>query len=883
MHRQWLSLAAGFLIASASLVSAQTGSTRVSLADSVRTALPGTAVSYMFTIESPDGAGGVAEVSLPPEWRTLTASAELPQGSPRISYLVAAGVPATATPGRYLIELIVRQAGRSSRAAAWVIVPARHALSLTRMHSPEMVVAGSPVIARFMLANRGNAPVTVRLNIKSATFSVSDTLRVTLAPGASQEIPVELATDSRAQAIIQSTTSVTAQAVGLAGISARSAFQTSVVPREAHAAAPVHTLSSRIRMIGASSSRGARGAELFGSGLLRDGSLTRIEYLARTMAGGHSLYGDRDEYRLAIESDWLSVKAGDQVSTLSTLSENGRYARAVRTEVKSNGWTLGGFFNRDGSLPDKREQRALFLNRDFGNGVLLAVNFLDRKEPRGGTVLTARTTMRSLPFGTVEAELGHAINSVAAGAWMVSANGTFRSFSYSAYRQKSDSIYPGATRGTATANATLDVRPLDGVRIFGSFRDHRAGREYSLGNPGIYHNWNRSAAVTLVNLLTVNFVTNGVDRGRVLSQYAREEKLTTVRAVGKAGGIRLNASATFGKLHESGFGTRSVARYSAGAGFRKGQRAAFSVTAEALRGGTLFAPGQHSELRGGVNASLDASGGSKFSISAHAGERRTPGTARDATLEARWDQDLMRGHHLTLSARLHRNPAFESAGDNVLRAEYTLPFGLPVGASRSRGRVTGRLYSVETGAAIMNAVIQLGTQVAVTDARGRFAFSTGSENELMLNLGGSPATAGWIPVRHLPLTVVPRTGRTSSFDIAMTRAAAVSGKVRLFVASPGFRPGDQLPPIEEINGLALARITLTRDGDTRSTTSNSHGEFTFTDLRPGTWALKIVEKDLPRFSLIEGDSVVVTVAQGTRVVTEIKVLPRKRKITIVQG
>ena len=242
---------AALLLFAAARVSAQGADVTVSLADTIRTAVPGTPVSYVFTIASADAQGGTAEVSFPPGWHVLTGGGELPKGSPRISYMVAAGVPATAAPGKYRIELIVSRSGRSWRSGGWVVVPARQSLALSTLESPEMVVAGSSIHGRFLLINRGNARASVRVRIRSRQASHVDSMLVELPPGASREIPVTLRTDADTAALLQSITSISAEDVDGSGSVAKASFRVSIAPRESYAPAPIHTIGSRIRMIGA--------------------------------------------------------------------------------------------------------------------------------------------------------------------------------------------------------------------------------------------------------------------------------------------------------------------------------------------------------------------------------------------------------------------------------------------------------------------------------------------------------------------------------------------------------------------------------------------------------------------------------------------------------
>ena len=870
------------LLLAASRSQAQAERVKVSLADTIRTADPGSHVSYMFMIDL-DGKGGRAELAVPPGWRTLAGGGELPYGSRRISYMVAAAVPAGAQPGKYRLELAVTVGGEVYRSAAWIVVSSLHSLNLKRIESPDIVVAGSSIHARFLLTNRGNADASVRVAVRTRQVPSVDSMVVRLGPGQSREIPVTLQTDSRAGSLIESVTTVVAEEEGVKGSTVRESMRVSIAPRAAHVPAPVHAIGARVRLIGASTPGAGTGMEAAGSGLLREGSAANVEFIARRMARGHSSFGDRDEYRVSLESPVFSVRVGHQLHRLSALSENGRWAAGAHAEVKSKGVTVGGFVNRDPAPRSTREEHAVFLRRDVGNDVNFGANFLNRRGPGGGAMLTAQTSIRSLPFGSVEAEVGRALNSASAQAWSVSARGSFTGFRYLVFRQKSDSAYPGSTGGTESFDALIDARIFPGLRVRGSASDQTLARTFSPAGSIAPRHSNRVGGLAVGSRLTLEYVQNERNYRGVASTLRHEEKLAHATFRGKLAGVTFNASAGRGRSWDRFRLRKSLERYSAGASIRPTASASIAVSVDAARGATLFNPEQRSHLGGGVSASLASRSGSRFAVSAYVSERRLLRSTRDATFEASWDQQLPAGHQFSIRARLHDYTGVRSFDDNIVRVEYSMPFGLPIGHSRSRGRITGRVHDSETRTPIPGAIVQLGTHVTVTDRAGRFAFATDTNTPTFLAVGGSAATAGLMPAAEIPLAVTPRIGSTSNFDIALTKAGRLEGRVRLFVTPPGTVPGDTVAPVEDSLGLRGARLELTKDGEVRLATSNGRGEFVFPDLRPGRWSLVVSARDLPRYSYVEGDSVAVVIIGGGKVTTEIIVRPRKRKITIVQG
>jgi hypothetical protein len=797
-------------------------------------------------------------------------------------YLVAVAVPSRAAAGKYQIDLTAGAGAQVSSARAWITVAEQRGISLERIESPEMVVAGTHMRARFLLSNRGNVHTTVRVRVQTPQLRQSDTSTVQLDAGGSIEIPVNVATPRASRSMMHTTSSVTATVVDHPEVKAASSFRALIAPKEAYAAAPVHTIASHIRFIGASSQLAGNGMEIAGAGVLRDGSRARIEYLARTMTGRGAVFGDRDAYRVAIDWSGFSVVAGDEVTRLSRLTESGRLARGVRVAARSNGWTVGGFATRETVLNRRNAERAAFLNRDFGNGIFFAANFLDRRQAGGGQMLSAMISIRSLPIGTVEGEVGHAINSAPAEAWSVSASGDFRNFSYSLNRQKTDRTYPGSTRGSETASGSFSAAPSRNVRVRASFNDYRIDQSALIPRIGSSHHWSRIGGVTIGTTITVEAIQTGREEMNLASDPRREEKLGSAKVSRRIGAFSVGASAALGSgTNRSGSVTRDIARYTAQGSWRAGQKGSVSAGIESLRGGTLFVPDETSEIRASVGANLSTRLGS-FSVNGFASRHQRGRPGNDASLDASWQATLPRGQIVTLRGRIHRNPFFESHDDNVIRAEYTIPFSMPAGPSRTRGRVAGRVINDDTRAPVSGVMVQLGKQVTITDADGRFAFSVDTTNSVLLNLGGSAAMSGMVPMQSLPLQVYPRFGRTETLDIRVIAGSRIKGQVRLFVAPPGVRIDDPRPPERSSARLGRMRVEATQDRIVRHSFTGADGQFAFTDLRPGMWVLRVSAEDVPEYSLMRGDSLMVATRGGETVAATIDIVPRSRRIQIVE-
>ena len=59
------------------------------------------------------------------------------------------------------------------------------------------------------------------------------------------------------------------------------------------------------------------------------------------------------------------------------------------------------------------------------------------------------------------------------------------------------------------------------------------------------------------------------------------------------------------------------------------------------------------------------------------------------------------------------------------------------------------------------------------------------------------------------------------------------------------------------------------------------GAFAFTGLRPGTWTVRIYPEDLPHYYFLEAEESRVDLAAGDEAHLELRILPRQRRINIM--
>jgi hypothetical protein len=235
----------------------------------------------------------------------------------------------------------------------------------------------------------------------------------------------------------------------------------------------------------------------------------------------------------------------------------------------------------------------------------------------------------------------------------------------------------------------------------------------------------------------------------------------------------------------------------------------------------------------------------------------------------------------SLSFRLHSTRVGTArAMTTTTRIAYNIPLNLPIGKSRTRGRVVGRVYDAETGAGISNAFVKVGDHSALTDEDGRVSFGGMAPNRYPVFVDLGSRQSGGVGFEQGALEVAARAGETSEIGVRVTHLGHLRGKLQLYEAVAGapLLAGDSVR-LRKSHGLAGVVVTVMNGAEERRVLSDSSGWFEVSDARPGMWRIVIPSSQLPALHFIEGDSVrVVDLQAGATQTIEVNVMPRQRKI-----
>ena len=849
-------------------------------------ALPGTTVTAALRItNSSDARVTVApRIEVPAEWSVpLGALPFALSAGESDSWILGIRVPSRAPAGRYRIAVAAQDSSGPSavRDSLTVQVSTVRGLGLTLTNRPTYAVSGGRYQAVFLLQNNGNVPTIVRLRATSALGAPIeiDSAHITLAAGATHQVVARVSPRTKSVQALDDVLEVYALDRSDTTIAAAASARVTIV-QEANTTEPLHRVASQLRLRAANADAGVSPYELIGTGNLRDDGDEQLSFVLRGSPGKMSQFGDQDEYRAELRGLNYTARLGDGLYSGSSLSGNGQAGFGVGLDVREGELNAGAFTQRyRRQLGGPIETGAYASVRAAGLFATprLSMNALTRHGGSfAGQVLGAGAALRPLELASIDIEVAGSTGPLGRGAATSARVSGGDRVRYDVGHTGSDDNFAGISRGSVHDYADLSGRVTEDMQVAAAIGSHRSqGVILGLLSPQYF----RSSTAELTYRTqfslqysslsrTSNFGTTRIDESQHGMLVRSENNVGPVRVWGTAGvGTALTALSGRHPYHEMSLG-----------GTAQLGRAALTLYGETSKGMSITRGTDNVATLGGDGRLAIGPSTSVF----FNGFQTTllGGGDHYAQLEGGISQALRAGSTLSLRMRLATN-AVDERSRELAFLEYSTPLQLPIGRSRSVGRVRGRVLDQETGRGVAGTLVRLGPQAAITDDEGRVAFAGLPAGEYRLSIAQGSAPATTIIAGASTVTVDSVRKSPTTFAVAIERAALLQGSVRLMaVARTGIESApDSLADAGPLESVSLALIG-TRD--TLYANTDARGAYHFPEVASGSFTLKVLTA--PRAGTRwEPSEIEVSVTPATTRDVAIRLLPRRRAVQLIPG
>lgn len=830
---------------------------------------------------------------LPSDWRALVRESPfvLDPGQSSVR-LLSISIPSTAAPGEYPVRYTISDPDSGTLVAeATVIIEvvAVRKLEIRAIESPRFIVAGEEYRSVFMVTNKGNGRSRIRLAARSSVgFNATpDSALIQLEARESRTIVVRVNTNRDLPEKVQDVLEISAELDGDSSAVGRAGSVVEIIPRLTSQSGdrffefPVWT---KVRMVSEGSKFGSQ-VEIAGSSRLTETGLERLELSIRTPdIQSTSILGQRDEYRLTLRGVGYELYAGDRNFQLSPLTEFGRYAFGVGGKGTWGNITSGAFINETRFFSPTLKQQGAFVQYHAGSVGVFGVNYLHQNEPAGeGNVISVRSVSSPFSLSELDVEYGRSgWNGVSDDALSLRISGSERWGAYEARYIDAGPKYRGYFRDLRLKALTLGFEPWKHFRVEGYVRDEERNISRDTLLASAPEDTYFQVGVGYQDRVSVSF-RSGRQRDDLSSAGVdRKEDAVQLRGGYSTSEFNLILNLETGTQHDLlARSNNPFERYSMFSNLRVGQRMSYTLSLEYSKEKFAFAEEEQKRLSYSMGGVFFLGTGTQVSVTYFSSRITSSVTQTYRLLDVSVDHVFPWGHKGAARVRHNAFTPLRIENETSYMLEYALPIGIPISRTRRSGILKGKVLDVETGRGIEQVPVYAGSVVTATDKEGYFSFPSLKPDKYYLFIDKASIGLNRVPTQPLPREVEVRGGEDIDFDIGVTRSGTVAGMVRLFAFAEGVSDTGAVR-YDERGGHQGAVLELSNGTEFQRRVTDNRGRFVFTDVRPGSWSVTVVDGNLPEYHFVEQEVQHTDVKPAETKELGFRVLPRRRRIQILQ-
>jgi len=842
----------------------------VSLANVPDTVVPGGHITLFFDVKSasplPDSLR--EEIQLPEKWRLLSQRRPVrTAGDQRVRYFYVIGTPAGCASGDYPVKFRVHANGQEVAAQVPLTIGQIRNLELFVVTQPEFVREGDTLRLTYMIRNAGNHAEKFHLKSDQGKIAqVTDSL--TLEPGAGTHVTVTQViplTDNNAwQASSNLSIMMTGAAEPVYSVTSIPVFSSKVRKIDRCFRFPVEVGGGYLSYRYGGREVTAYQYQAIGKGFIDQKERHYLDFVVR---GPNQFVfpavGTYDQYSL--DYAWrkrLFVSAGDYVLQLNNLMEFGRFGRGLRVEQQLKKVAYTVFYQKARFFMNQKDSFGGKFIYKFNESANVGAHYASKNvffhHQRFWSHLAGLAANVHTKEFNLESELsaGQAIGKTDYGAFL---------------RLQLTKKWISITSNVIYAGKHF-YGFYNNSRLFNNNIGFNITRKLTIGASNNFSDVNPSLDANLYSVSPkdrsyLGYVSFQPDqRNRFFLFYSKAERKDRQQPAA------FHYSEHFSNFSYNLTSPKFTLFYQGRYGYSKnhlapdnnGQNESFSnLVQPAVRlfpwiwvGG--YFEHQHTSkfsASGSVENLFFYGGNARINIkrSLYASFLYRNNYAPDelyvrrSFVDASVVLDLKR-HVFSFSGGRSYIPNVDNTDQNTLffSIKYALRLNVPLGRKKNIGTVKGQLTGF--GYRKQGNLIQLGSHKFMTDSTGMFTFDGVAPDQYYLSITQNESgSEGVVPVVRMPMLVDVRPDSLSVVEIPLTRTGSIAGRIEFLKAKQ--------------NGLSsvlterpVVLVKLHGENGSYLTELNDKGEFSFREIRPGSWEISVfIPGSQDRFVVEDGN------------------------------
>ncbi|HBB92198.1 MAG TPA: hypothetical protein DC042_10890 [Bacteroidales bacterium] len=624
--------------------------------------------------------------------------------------------------------------------------------------------------------------------------------------------------------------------------------------------------------------------DLRGGGVLNEAKQRKLDFHFRGPdRGGNPILGLNDEYYLNYSTPRTHIRLGDHNFRLTDLTESSRSGRGIGITHTLGKISIGSFFHFPRYFPGTQQILALYSNYRLSEKIRLDAGYLMKFNTSGENAHLLTVSGMLIPFRWINADI-----EVAGGMHQGRSTKGFRTacqINYSIFRShfsltQADPGFPGYFSNSSYLSSGITANLKKKVSLSVNYDRNRSNLALDTlySNAPFSRNFHflTSYRMNPKNSMSIGFFITGREDRAIEPLFNYSKYTGRIMFQSRFGHLSLLVNGEIGKMVNylkitDGELTNFYKGYASG-------KYTFNETFSAewflnYQGGQqyLLAGFHHFYYGGSLQMALKKKTYISFD---YQNNYEIEEYYRDRSLLALRINQIINQYHeieVTSNYNLVRNSLNKKELNFLVKYTYTI--NAPISRKENIGSLTGKITNsgVEQ---VEGIVFNLNGNIAITDKDGVFEFPMLKVGTYLLAMDESSAGLNTIAGTPGPYRITIEPGKQARFELTLTQSAKISGQLLIKEDEKSGKKG-YYPVKEEIenliveasNGPELFRILTSRNGT-----------FTFDDLRPGDWQVKIYPNGIPKGYQLESDLFRMSLTSGEDKPLKVNIYKRSREI-----
>ncbi len=837
-------------------------------------------------------------LNLPHSWQPIhnKAAFSLGPGQSKV-HITSFLVPNFTTFGEYPVVLKVKNTASGRIAGEFtfhVDVPNVYKLAIESIEAPSLAMAGETFEATFSVRNLSNAVHTIQL--VPYKCELKEASRISLEPNSSQLVTVTVSTFEELRKVSRAGFRLEAFISGHEEDTHVHTYRhVRVIPTNDADINDIRRLPgyARVSYFGRQNGEepfqsGYQG-ELHIQGAIDEAGENEVEL---RMRGPNqfdlSVYGNYDEYYVGYTSPLFDLRAGDQVFSLSPLTEYSRYGRGLESAFRINPVEIGLFYQRPRFYPDISAEFGAHIKYTFEEENSLSFNMLQKVhlEPNSqSTMMSFLGDFQPLPHTSIIAEYAQGVGeSEGRGIYLNLHSNPIKRLNIASTVLYASKDFPGYYNNTWMYSGSVNYYLTKKLNLsFNIHQDERNAARDTLFTvapygkrmqAGIGYRFNRKTQLRV-------YLRNAEREDRFPdTKFHSRDQTARLQLMQQLGKFRFNLSGEYGKsenlLAPLEQREQNLFRSYLDAEFRISNRHSIRGFLQYYNHNSYSIERQE-QLVFGVSAYSSLTKSTKLYLQFQ-NRYELEDYFRDRDLfSIRFSQWIKKKHEFQLTGRYSLLRKTVDNQDLTFAANYTYHFGIPLESKKNYPDVIGKIDNMGAES-VKGIVFHLNGKTTVTDAEGNFIFKSVPPGQYYVMMDVTSVGLHEIPDIPTPIVVnVPEEGMIE-VRFGLTTGARISGDVSVQEGEKHLISQNRKAAV-----LGPVMIEISKDGEMHRQLTNAEGYFEFTDIRPGIWNLKVVHNDLYKQFVFDQEVFEVEITPGMHEQITIPVRRKERKIKFMQG